>query len=513
MTAVSVLLWSALLVLILYRFYLNNIKRPPNYPPGPPRIPFFEDYALLLLINGRHLHRAASKLARYYRTKILGLSLVGVPLLVVHDLSVAREILTRHEFDGRPSLFLALMREKHFKRRGIFFTDGLEWKDQRWFFLRHLRDYGFGRRSEQYEQEVEQELSVLVDVLKTGPQYDYERDFMRDGFVKCPDIFFIVLGNAFLQILVGERFHRSKAETVLTAGRKGLLFLRNGDDYGTVFSFFPWLRFVFPYTIKYNKIRDGMLGLSRFIETTVRRQQNTFDPSNIRNFIDQYIREMQRHTPQEDTFTFQFDQLVASLADFYLPAVSGAAVQLSMLLQRLLLQPEVVGRIQQEIEDAVGTSRLPTLDDRINMPYTEATLRESLRIDTLIPSGIVHRTIHNTIIQGYAIPENTLVLTSLEEVNNQPEVWGDPKSFRPERFLADDGKLAPSKDRSLPFGTGKRLCAGETFARNTLFLVLTTIMQNFSLQPRTSDGLPDVSKRRTGFVTNPDDFWIKFVPR
>uniref|UniRef100_A0AAG5CQ76 Cytochrome P450 n=1 Tax=Anopheles atroparvus TaxID=41427 RepID=A0AAG5CQ76_ANOAO len=481
---VSVLLWSALLVLILYRFYLNNIKRPPNYPPGPPRIPFFEDYALLLLINGRHLHRAASKLARYYRTKILGLSLVGVPLLVVHDLSVAREILTRHEFDGRPSLFLALMREKHFKRRGIFFTDGLEWKDQRWFFLRHLRDYGFGRRSEQYEQEVEQELSVLVDVLKTGPQYDYERDFMRDGFVKCPDIFFIVLGNAFLQILVGERFHRSKAETVLT--------------------FFPWLRFVFPYTIKYNKIRDGMLGLSRFIETTVRRQQNTFDPSNIRNFIDQYIREMQRHTPQEDTFTFQCKYAFEIM---FIPASTFPHLSLSPFLSL------IVGRIQQEIEDAVGTSRLPTLDDRINMPYTEATLRESLRIDTLIPSGIVHRTIHNTIIQGYAIPENTLVLTSLEEINNQPEVWGDPKSFRPERFLADDGKLAPSKDRSLPFGTGKRLCAGETFARNTLFLVLTTIMQNFSLQPRTSDGLPDVSKRRTGFVTNPDDFWIKFVPR
>ncbi|XP_058118056.1 probable cytochrome P450 304a1 [Anopheles ziemanni] len=513
MTAVSVLLWLALLALLLYRFYLHNIKRPPNYPPGPPRIPLLEDYGLLLLINYRHLHRAAYRLARFYRTKVLGLSLAGVPTLVINDLAVAREVLTRREFDGRPNLFLALMREKHFKRRGVFFTDGPEWRDQRWFFLRYLRDYGFGKRSEQYELEVGYELQELVNVLKKGPQFEYERDYMRDGSVKCPDVFFVVLANALLQIFVGERYHRSKAEALVKASRKGLLFLRNGDDYGTIFSYFPWLRHVYPFTIKYRKIREGMLGLAQLMEIIVKRQQNTFDSGNPRNFVDLYLREMQRHVPQDDIFTFQFDQLVAGMADFYLPAVSGAAVQLSMLMERLLLQPNVARRIQQEIDDCVGTGRLPTLDDRINMPYTEATLREGLRIDTLVPSGIVHRTMQNATLQGYAIPENTLILTSLDRVNNQPEAWGDPETFRPERFLDDDGKIALSKDRSIPFGAGKRLCAGETYARNTMFLVLTTIVQNFDLQQRASDQLPDLSKRRTAFVTSPDDFWIKFVPR
>ncbi|XP_049532231.1 probable cytochrome P450 304a1 [Anopheles darlingi] len=514
MATLGALLWIAVGVLLSLRFYLNNIKRPPNYPPGPPRVPILGDYALLLLINGRHLQRAANKLAAYYRTKVLGLSIAGVPTIVVNDLSLAREILNRRQFDGRPDLFLARMREKHFNRRGIFFTDGPAWKDQRWFFLRHLRDYGFGRRSEQYELEMEGELLQLIDVLQYGKRHDYEADFLSaDGYVKCPDVFFVTLANAFLQILLGERYPRDKAGTLVNAARNGLLFLKNGDDYGTLYSYFPWMRFIYPFSKKYHKIRDGMLGLCRFVEMLLMRQQHSFDPDHPRHFVDLYLREMQRHVPSEGTFTFQHDQLVVSLADFYLPAVSGTSVQLSMLLERLLLHPEVVARIQHEIDDVVGHGRLPALSDRANLPYTEATLRESLRIDTLVPSGIVHRAMENTTFQGYNIEQNTLILVGLERVNNQPEEWGDPENFRPARFLDDNGRLVLSKDRSLPFGSGKRLCAGETFARNTMFLIVAAVLQHFNLRQRASDGLPDLSKRSSDFIVSPQDFWILFEPR
>ncbi|XP_050088795.1 probable cytochrome P450 304a1 [Anopheles aquasalis] len=484
MAVLGALLWIAVGVLLLVRFYLHNIKRPPNYPPGPPRVPVLGDYALLLLINARHLQRAANKLAAYYRTKVLGLSIAGVPTIVVNDLSLAREILNRRQFDGRPDLFLARMREKHFNRRGIFFTDGPAWKDQRWFFLRHLRDYGFGRRSEQYELEMEGELLQLIDVLQYGKRYDYEADLMAaDGFVKCPDVFFVTLANAFLQILLGERYPRDKASPLINAARSGLLFLQNGDDYGTLYSYFPWTRFIYPFSKKYHKIRDGMMGLCRFVETLLMRQQHNFDPDHPRHFVDLYLREMQRHVPSERTFTFQHDQLVE------------------------------VARIQHEIDDVVGHGRLPSLSDRANLPYTEATLRESLRIDTLIPSGIVHRTMENTTFQGYNIEQNTLILIGLERINNQPEEWGDPEIFRPARFLDETGRLVLAKDRSLPFGSGKRLCAGETFARNTMFLIVATVLQHFNLRQRTSDRLPNISQRSSAFIVSPEDFWIRFEPR
>lgn len=52
------------------------------------------------------------------------------------------------------------------------------------------------------------------------------------------------------------------------------------------------------------------------------------------------------------------------VADFFLPALVVTAVQFQFLLQRFHLQPEILKKCQDEIENVVGHGRLPTLDDR-----------------------------------------------------------------------------------------------------------------------------------------------------
>lgn len=44
--------------------------------------------------------------------------------------------------------------------------DGPLWHEQRRFALRHMRDYGFGRRSAPYELEINAELQDLIDLIK-----------------------------------------------------------------------------------------------------------------------------------------------------------------------------------------------------------------------------------------------------------------------------------------------------------------------------------------------------------
>lgn len=60
---------------------------------------------------------------------------------------------------------------------GIFFSDGDLWHDQRRFMLRYMRDFGFGRRFDELELEINDELVQLVDFLKNGPKYDFEKVF------------------------------------------------------------------------------------------------------------------------------------------------------------------------------------------------------------------------------------------------------------------------------------------------------------------------------------------------
>lgn len=42
---------------------------------------------------------------------------------------------------------------------------------------------------------------------------------------------------------------------------------------------------------------------------------------------------------------------------------------------------------------------------------------------------------------GQTIPKNSMVLLDLYGQNHDPEVWGDPYAFRPERFLTDEGRV------------------------------------------------------------------------
>lgn len=68
-------------------------------------------------------------------------------------------------------------------------------------------------------------------------------------------------------------------------------------------------------------------------------------------------------------------------------------------------------------------------------------------------------------------------------------------------------------DQSLPFGAGKRLCAGETFARNVIFLAATALIQNFNFKLPENERMPDVSETHTGILRVPPPFWLRFESR
>lgn len=58
-------------------------------------------------------------------------------------------------------------------------------------------------------------------------------------------------------------------------------------------------------------------------------------------------------------------QMMLSVADFYFPTFISNSHTFQTLLHRFYLQPEVYRRCQREVDEVVGQSRLPRLDDRI----------------------------------------------------------------------------------------------------------------------------------------------------
>lgn len=196
-----------------------------------------------------------------------------------------------------------------------------------------------------------------------------------------------------------------------------------------------------------------------------------------------------------------------------MPANVAVPMQMTMFLQTLIRHPNVAKKIQAEIDEVVGQCRLPTLDDRKNLHYTEASIREILRLETLVPSSIVHNSMEDTKLMGYNVPKNTPVFPGLYEFHKDESLWDNPLTFNPERFLDSQGKLSLKLDKSLPFGAGRRLCAGETFARNMMFLITSALLQNFDFHSSPGQKIPLPHTHPVGIIAVPDEFWLNYSTR
>lgn len=129
-------------------------------------MPIYGSYWFLLKENYRYTHIALGNLAKKYKTDILGLHLGNNPTVATFSYDLSKEMLTRDEFTGRNDTIIVRQRGLG-KLLGIFF--GLNWKEHRWFALRNLRDFGFGRRSAKVEDFTEYELKSLIETFMREP--------------------------------------------------------------------------------------------------------------------------------------------------------------------------------------------------------------------------------------------------------------------------------------------------------------------------------------------------------
>ena len=134
----------------------------------------------------------------------------------------------------------------------------------------------------------------------------------------------------------------------------------------------------------------------------------------------------------------------------------------------------------------------PTVDDIARLPYLDWVVTESMR---LYPPAWTQgrRAIDAFDLEGYTFPAGTFVLFSQWVIHRLPEVWGDPDTFRPERWDPVRGESVPP-GAYFPFGGGPRMCIGMPFAQLEARLLLATILQRYT--PRLVSGFPVVPRPR-----------------
>ena len=143
--------------------------------------------------------------------------------------------------------------------------------------------------------------------------------------------------------------------------------------------------------------------------------------------------------------------------------------------------PAAADRLHEEI-DAFPAA--PGVGDFAALPRTRAVVAESMRLYP--PAWVVGRRVRSPVtLAGWPVPVGSIVAGSQWITHRDGRWWRDPLAFTPGRWLGADGtfdEAAPGQPRGayFPFGMGRRVCVGESFAWTEAVLVLAALAREWA---------------------------------
>lgn len=167
-------------------------------------------------------------------------------------------------------------------------------------------------------------------------------------------------------------------------------------------------------------------------------------------------------------------------------AIETTLWSMEWAIAELVNNPKVQTKIRDEISKVLKGESV-TESNLNQLPYLEATIKETLRLHTPIPLLVPHMNLEEAKLGGYKIPRESKVVVNAWWLANNPVWWENPEEFRPERFLEEengiDAVVAGGKVdfRFVPFGVGRRSCPGIILALPILGLVVAKLVSNFEM--------------------------------
>ncbi|KAF9069289.1 cytochrome P450 [Rhodocollybia butyracea] len=209
---------------------------------------------------------------------------------------------------------------------------------------------------------------------------------------------------------------------------------------------------------------------------------------------------------------------------------------MSSFLLTMVQNSDVQSKARAEIDRVIGRDRLPMFEDRRSLPYVESIYRKIMRMHPALPLGLFHVSteddfyrvtiflkvdVRSSPMSGEIMPGSLQVeARELKDIpramNRDPNVYSEPDTFKPERFLDSPNRPFTSINNILAFGFGRRVCVGRYMADNTTWLAIASVLATLDLQKaKDSEGNEvDISGEYTRtFFRHPKPYQCSITPR
>jgi cytochrome P450/nitrite reductase/ring-hydroxylating ferredoxin subunit len=185
----------------------------------------------------------------------------------------------------------------------------------------------------------------------------------------------------------------------------------------------------------------------------------------------------------EDGRPFSNEALFGNALTMLLGGEDTTAYSLSWTIHQLCEEPRVRAELRAEVDRVLGDDRVPrTMDQVESLKYSTAIANESMRLRNVAPF-LVFEPLRDVVVGDVAIPKGMGIFLLTRLPSRDDRHFTNAEAFRPERWLADAGKL-PAHDASVhvPFGSGPRICPGRSLALVEMRVVLATLYRSFEVE-------------------------------
>ncbi|KAH3852935.1 cytochrome P450 2C23-like [Dreissena polymorpha] len=420
----------------------------------------------------------------------------SVPVVILSGYDVIVDAFKKQAdlFAARPKLPVT---ENLTRGKGIVMVSGEPWREHRRFTLGTLKDFGMGKT--RLDTTIQEQAALMVEEIgkHNGEPFDPK------------DVISAHVANVICSMLFRRQFKHDDPRF------RGLIKIldENVRIMGGLANFFPWAAHMPGDPLGVGRVIANCNTLRDYCADIVREHVETYNENCIDNLVSAYIKEVKKHEQTNEQTTMSFEYLEILIMDLFSAGTETTSTALRWSLVCLTEYPEIQEGLYTEITSSIGNFRPPSVLDRSSLVRVEAFYMEVLRFCSLGIISLMHSSTETVTFRGYTIPSNAAVIYDLISVFSDPDIWGDPLVFRPDRFIDEHGKLI-KRDEFIPFFIGKRSCIGESLARMELLIFLSSLVQRFRFESPAGE---EVSMATTdgafGIVHAPKPYRIVAVPR
>uniref|UniRef100_A0ACD5YAL2 Uncharacterized protein n=1 Tax=Avena sativa TaxID=4498 RepID=A0ACD5YAL2_AVESA len=449
------------MALLLPLLLLNLIRKRRNerLPPGPWRLPVIG--SLHHLAGKPLIHRALADIARGLdNAPLVYLKLGEVPVVVASSHDAAREVMKAQDvtFATRPwnpttKIFMS-------EGAGVAFAPyGDHWRQLRKICIMELLS---ARQVQSFRGVREEEVGRLVAAIAGTPPGET---------INVTEGLNVLITDSTLRAMIGDRF--SRRDEFLEVLRGGVKLLSGFN----LVDLFPssWLaRFLTSSTrLSWENTRKR----SELIDSAIKQHNELKDAAKEEEDLLDVLLRIQKEDSHDVPFTM--GAIKGLIGDLFSAGSETSSTTLQWAMSELMRNPQVMQKAQDEVREKIHGKPNVTEDDLADLKYMRLVIKETLRLHPPVPLLLPRESIEACKVLGYDVPKRTTVFVNTWTICRDPKYWDDPEEFKPERFESGSIDYKGTNFEYTPFGAGRRICPGMTFAQSIMEVALAALLYHF----------------------------------